>query len=265
MNGKNEYLDMVLKESTTRSMLGFKALLQIVALLLISSSSSSFAPLRPQTRSSRSYSTVSVGLRQKADKNNDSDVVNQDLNPFARASWYAVETFGKVFGGGRSNTEENVTLTKDTVDYTKPSKSVAETLKRIELDNDRSYFLSGEVDKLIYDDQCIFADPFVSFSGRDRFVDNLSNLGAFITEYDARLLEYQTLESSLSVQTKVMVKLQLGLPWKPILAWPWGVKYDIDPESYLITSHVESWDIDPIQGIKQIFRKPTTKINKSVQ
>lgn len=42
-----------------------------------------------------------------------------------------------------------------------------------------------------------------------------------------------------------MVKLELNLPWKPVLAWPWGVRYDIDPATYLITSHVESWDIEP--------------------
>ena len=42
---------------------------------------------------------------------------------------------------------------------------------------------------------------------------------------------------------QVMVKLELNLPWKPILAWPWGVKYIIDPETFLVTKHIESWDI----------------------
>ena len=42
-----------------------------------------------------------------------------------------------------------------------------------------------------------------------------------------------------------MVKLRLNLPWKPVLAWPWGVEYIIDPETFLITNHVESWDIEP--------------------
>ena len=85
-----------------------------------------------------------------------------------------------------------------------------------------------------------------------------------------------------------MVKLELGLPWKPVLAWPWGVEYDIDVETFLITNHKETWDIEPIevslvsswlekllhrkptnltralckfQGVKQIFRKPTTQVN----
>ena len=42
-----------------------------------------------------------------------------------------------------------------------------------------------------------------------------------------------------------MVKLELNLPWKPVLAWPWGVSYEIDPETFLVTTHKESWDIEP--------------------
>lgn len=104
-------------------------------------------------------------------------------------------------------------------------------------------FLSGTVDELIYSESCVFADPFVSFSGRDRFVKNLANLGSFITDYSAKPLNYS--ENDNVVVTKFMVKLQLNLPWKPVLAWPWGVRCDIDPETYLIVLHQESWDIEP--------------------
>lgn len=138
-------------------------------------------------------------------------------------------------------------------------------MKRIQLDNDRSYFLSGQVDNEIYQDDCLFADPFVSFRGRDRFVDNLQNLGSFITKYDAKVIKYSDFvakndNSVPAIETKIMVKLQLNLPWKPVLAWPWGVTYEIDPDSYLITKHEESWDIEPWEGFKQIFRKATVKI-----
>jgi hypothetical protein len=129
------------------------------------------------------------------------------------------------------------------------------------LDNDRSYFLSGEVDRLIYDEDCVFADPFVAFNGRDRFIDNLANLGSFITNYDAKMLKYDVEKDGQEIVTKVMVKLQLNLPWAPVLAWPWGVTYEVDPETYLITSHVESWDIEAWEGVKQIFRKPTVTIS----
>lgn len=62
-----------------------------------------------------------------------------------------------------------------------------------------------------------------------------------------------------------MVKLELKLPWKPILAWPWGVTYSIDDATNLVTNHEESWDIAAVEGVKQIFRKPTAKIKSKTQ
>ena len=41
-----------------------------------------------------------------------------------------------------------------------------------------------------------------------------------------------------------MVKLELNLPWRPVLAWPWGVTFVINPNTFLIVEHIESWDID---------------------
>ncbi len=125
---------------------------------------------------------------------NDSDSINnkEEINPVTKASWYAVEWFGKAFG--------QTTETK--ASYSGPPQSLTETLQRIQLDNERSYFLSGQVDESIYDPDCVFRDPFVSFAGRDRFVTNLANLGSFISKYDARVLEYNQ-PNETTIQTKV--------------------------------------------------------------
>ncbi len=133
------------------------------------------------------------------------DIANdKNKNPFERASWYAVEAFGKAFGSKRSvdivNDDQEVT---ESIVFTKPPSSLEETLKRIKLDNDRSYFLSGEVDSLIYDEACTFADPFVAFNGRDRFIENLSNLGSFITNYDAKMIKYDVEGDGREIVTKV--------------------------------------------------------------
>jgi hypothetical protein len=117
------------------------------------------------------------------------------MNPLTKSSWYAVELFGKVFGSAKAEAQA-------AEDYSGPPQSLQETLNRIKLDNDRSYFLSGQVDEDIYDPDCVFSDPFVSFAGRDRFVTNLANLGSFITNYSARVLDYDADDSTV-VQTKV--------------------------------------------------------------
>jgi len=159
------------------------------------------------------------------------DGSNTNVDPVTKASWFAVEAFGKVFG--KAAPPKDTALSID-----QPPSSLKETQQRIQRDNEREYFLTGEIDKLIYAKDCTFADPFVSFQGRDRFVENLANLGSFITEYSAKPLSYEV--DGNVVNTKFMVKLQLNLPWKPVLAWPWGVKCEIDPDTNLVTLHQES-------------------------
>jgi Uncharacterized conserved protein (DUF2358) len=158
-----------------------------------------------------------------------------------KASWYAVETFGKLFGRKKALELNNVS--EAPLDLSQPPSSLLETLQRLQNDNANEYFLSGQVDSLIYDPDCVFADPFVSFSGRDRFVENLQNLGSFITKYSAKPLAYDAQRGNSSgtrVTTKFMVKLELNLPWKPVLGWPWGVTCEIDPATNLIVRHEES-------------------------
>jgi hypothetical protein len=157
--------------------------LSLVAVLPMIASTFAFVQTKP--------SLISTRLAAEQDKS------PADINPVAKASWYAVETFGKLFAPSDKNTQQSE------VDQTKSPSSPAETLRRIKDDNDRSYFLSGEVDSLIYDEECVFSDPFVAFSGRDRFVDNLSNLGSFITDYDAKMLDYTVSDDGLTVDTKV--------------------------------------------------------------
>jgi len=194
-------------------------------------------------------SVVSSSLKSNQDDDNDIS-----KSPLELAAWYGVEAFGKIFSSNKSAGTIN---NNGSIDMTVPPNSLDQTLQRLKLDSERSYFLSGEVDRLIYSENCVFADPFVSFKGRDRFIDNLANLGSFITNYNAKVLNYSVENDGTEVNTRFMVKLELGLPWKPVLAWPWGVQYIIDPDTYLVTEHIESWDIAPLEGVKQIFRKPT--------
>ena len=89
------------------------------------------------------------------------------------------------------------------------------------------------VDVSLYDPDCEFSDPFVAFNGRQRFKENLENLaGGFIIDSFTRTLETSVFEGNATLpptyRTKLMVKLQLGLPWCPVLAWPWGVEHVFD-------------------------------------
>jgi hypothetical protein len=159
-----------------------------------------------------------IPIQLLAKGNNGED--DKSVDALSKASWYAVEAFGKLFGSSNQQKTPDATVEEE-YSMDEPPKSAQETLRRILDDYNRSYFLSGQVDALIYDEQCVFSDPFVSFAGRDRFIENLANLGSFITKYSVKPLVTQA-DDPLFVKTKCMVKLELALPWKPVLAWPWG-------------------------------------------
>jgi hypothetical protein len=232
----------------------------VVVLALLQRPSQAFGP---SCSAPRRFGVVA--LHQDKQDESEKDLAVSTMDPFTKASWYAVEAFGKVFG-----TPDRDDIGANAIEYDKPPESVEETMRRIRADNDREYFLSGKVDALIYDNECIFADPFVSFVGRDRFVDNLRNLGSFITKYSAKLLDYDDNNGNSTaigattgnaiVETRFMVKLQLNLPWKPVLAWPWGVRCEIDRETKLIVLHQEKWDIEALEVGMFVITKETSTV-----
>lgn len=188
---------------------GRGALTTAFAILALLAPCTSFMP--PATKLSLPQSTPATSgsyipsLNLAKQDGNTEDEAATSKNPLELASWYAVEAFGKAFGSKRSSDPNSGNT--DSIDLTKPPSSLQETLQRIQLDNDRSYFLSGEVDRFIYDPSCTFADPFVSFDGRDRFIDNLQNLGSFITNYSAKMIKYDVNEGGKEIVTKVSIKL----------------------------------------------------------
>ena len=103
-----------------------------------------------------------------------------------KGAWFAAEIVGKA----------KAALSPDAVapaPASAPPRSVNEAVRRIKADYEGSagpYFLTGLMDSGCYDEECEFADPFVSFKGRTRFEENLANLaGGFITDASVRTLE----------------------------------------------------------------------------
>ncbi|KAH8093336.1 DUF2358-containing protein [Aureococcus anophagefferens] len=167
-----------------------------------------------------------------------------------KGAWFAAELFGKA-----------AALTKGApaapLSTAQPPRSVDEACKRLAADEgaDGPYFLTGIMDAACYDDDCEFADPFVSFKGRARFEENLANLGGgFISDASIRTLGTERTASSYT--TKLMVKLRLALPWQPVLAWPWGVEHvlDVREDEVVVVRHLESWDVSAAEGVRQLFR-----------
>ena len=192
-----------------------------------------------------------VSLRLYGEQKDD----REPPSPLLKAAWFATEAFGKV--GAPKKQERKTTTGAPT--------TRADLVRRIAADNesDPPYFLAGGFDRDAYADDCEFSDPFVAFKGRDRFEDNLSNLGSSITEFAARPIGDPTIEEH-SYSQKFIVKLRLALPWSPVLAWPWGVTHEFQETqdgSFLVVRHIEAWDVSPGEGLRQLF---TPGANKKV-
>jgi hypothetical protein len=174
---------------------------------------------------------------------------NDKETPLLKAAWVGTEVIGKVtrfFSGSGLPAQP----------HENPPQSLEELAERLREDYCRDYFVSGLLDRELYAPECEFSDPFSSFTGRDRFYTNLQNLGLFITGAEIKTMSFDVNFSASppNVQTKQMVKLQLNLPWKPVLAWPWGVRHEISPLSNQIVAHQETWDVSASDGLMQVFR-----------
>jgi len=170
----------------------------------------------------------------------------EESNPLLKAAWVATEAFGKAFGKEKPFAAAEA------------PKSRLELVRRIADDYAcvPPYFLGGErFDAGVYAEDCEFADPFVSFRGRDRFASNLGNLGSFITDASARALGDPEITHEAYTQ-KFLVKLRLNLPWQPVLAWPWGVTHvfaSSTKDQHLVVRHLEQWDVSPTEGLRQLI------------
>ena len=49
----------------------------------------------------------------------------------------------------------------------------------------------GDMTMGLYEEDCEFADPFVSFTGRKRFKQNVSNLGSFMEEVKLKIVDWK--------------------------------------------------------------------------
>mmetsp|Transcript_11589 Transcript_11589/g.18201 ORF Transcript_11589/g.18201 Transcript_11589/m.18201 type:complete len:270 (+) Transcript_11589:158-967(+) len=187
----------------------------------------------------------------------------EETGPLLKAAWVAAEALGKAAAAlkGDGGAEESA-LGDDDIEGVVPRE---ELMKRLEKEYENEYFISGDMDLSLYEEDCLFADPFASFRGRERFKTNLDNLGLFVSDSECRLLSLTAdPEDSNAITSRVMVKLELRLPWKPVLAWPWGVKHVIDERSGRISQHLESWEIAAGDGIAQVFRPgPPSGLRKS--
>lgn len=168
-----------------------------------------------------------------------------------KATWYGAELLGNIIGMRKSDKLKKSSISA-TIPMTRP-----QVIQSIKSDYDENYFISGNGSLSAYDPDCIFADPFASFSGVNRFKNNVSNLGSLLKDIKLDITEFT--ETDNEIVTKWRFSSILMLPWRPRLAAAGGTTHVLSPDTGLVIKHIESWDIDPGRVVKSLL-KPSSKV-----
>lgn len=150
-----------------------------------------------------------------------------ESNVLVKLAWYASESFGNLVALFRPSAREDAEEVEqaDAFQGPVPRQQAVEAIRK---DFEKSYFVTGTLLHLcpvrlpwrgnfglsridcaavldgdvgnmstgIYEADCEFADPFVSFKGLKRFKQNVSNLGSFMEESTLKILDWQESEVS---------------------------------------------------------------------
>jgi len=126
---------------------------------------------------------------------------------------------------------------------------------------DRAYFITGVLSDGIYDDNCYFADPTISFTGRELWKRNLQLLIPFLLHPSIDLLGLEQIPSGGEgegrgsvIRAQWILKTWLRLPWRPFIEVEGETEYELGmPGNNQVIRHVESWNISGLEALLLIF------------
>lgn len=169
-----------------------------------------------------------------------------------KAAWYGSEQLGNLLGlmNGKPMSEPVKRMSAERMTREDVNAS-------IRADYEQKYFISGKGDMIAYKDDCVFADPFVSYKGVARFKRNISNLGDLME--NVRLQVYDVQATEYEIRTKWKFSCILDLPWRPKLAAAGSTVHVLDEETNKVVKHIEDWDVEPGQVLKSLL-KPASKV-----
>ena len=126
---------------------------------------------------------------------------------------------------------------------------------------ERMYLWTGDIEEDLYDDDCRFTDPTLSFVGLDTFQNNLANLQPFLQALvKAPLVELYTIgldQEAKQVRATWRMKGDLALPWRPTIDLKGRTTFTYDDSPAVggrIVDYEEAWELSAGEALMQILR-----------
>lgn len=126
-------------------------------------------------------------------------------------------------------------------------------------DFEAGYLFSGKIDTTLYDADCRFTDPTLSFKGLANFVKNIAAIrpliDTFVGDNLVTLYSLDVLPEDKAVQAKWRMEASLkNLPWRPVLDVQGTTQYSYSPTTGKIVDYKESWTENPQVALLKLLR-----------
>ena len=149
----------------------------------------------------------------------------------SRILFKATEIFGQLIN---KDNDSNGTNELKSSSKTQGLSTIDKTAQIIKEEYQRLFWVTGEMDLSLWEEDCTFADPFSSFGGPGsamRFKSNANNLSKLLINPIGRVTEFEVIKdksykaNDTSIERPADIvnigwtfSSQLKLPWHPILA-----------------------------------------------
>ncbi|KAL1499330.1 hypothetical protein AB1Y20_011538 [Prymnesium parvum] len=138
-----------------------------------------------------------------------------------------------------------------------PSSMVLEGLRADFVE--REYLWSGKITPELYDEDCVFTDPTLSFRGLATFESNLKNLDPWIERFvppSSRAVELRSLrlaEGGDAIEAEWRMTAALSLPWRPRFSLAGSTRFTLGGEGGRISAYDEAWAAPPAAALAQLL------------
>lgn len=140
-----------------------------------------------------------------------------------------------------------------------PALSPDDLVRGLRADFDNAYLFTGSITPELYDEECVFTDPTLSFKGLGTFQRNLAALGPILdTLIGERTVDLYSTTVDLDtscVWAEWRMRGDIRLPWRPVLDLRGRTRYTFDPaRKGRIVAYDEYWLDSPASQLLSLLR-----------
>lgn len=177
---------------------------------------------------------------------------------FTQAIFSFTETFSKFLPA--QSKEERIQGKSSSSSSATAGKSVAQMEAILVKEYENIFWVTGNMDLNLWEDDCTFADPFSSFGGpgsSQRFQRNAAALGSLVRNPRITLTSVETLVDAESSSPVVKIgwafSSKLALPWRPLLAAAGTTSHFLTTGTGKIRRYEETWKSKPWDVVRRLF------------